>query len=132
MVGGATTVGGATVGGGNTNQLKVIDSNGVAGAEVVDGVMHPRHVRVSAQIVLIGTGDSKFLDSLQVSIDVVGGEEVKEWQETTVRSFTPLAGVVLFFGILAAMCALLSSECALIGMCMLPSEYCMYLSNCPI
>eukprot|EP00731_Ephydatia_muelleri_P020136 Em0012g961a len=44
---------------------------------------------------------------VKVSIDVVGGEEVKEWQETTVRSFTLLAGVVLFFGILAAMCALL-------------------------
>ena len=51
-----------------------------------------------------------------MSIDVVGGEEVKEWQETTVRSFTLLAGVVLFFGILAAMCALLCSEWALIGM----------------
>ena len=51
---------------------------------------------------------------LQVSIDVVGGEEVKEWQETTVRSFTPLAGLFLFFGILAAMCALLCSESSML------------------
>eukprot|EP00731_Ephydatia_muelleri_P020132 Em0012g957a len=47
--------------------------------------------------------------AVKVTTDVIGGEEVKEWQETTVRSFTPLAGIVLFFGILVAMCALLCS-----------------------